>query len=175
MRNSILKRAVGAVLCSALLLVSFSVYASAGAAPQSTAGTSATVSFGVQTAQFTESRTETTADGIRVRYGTLTFSFAVETASLEARLPIILKTLPDGSIQYETDADWFSLQAKPNRSAALLAAQQEAVPQWYAEQAQCAIYESAAEPARLILTVQGVLQDENWNRVPFTGSCEYYF
>ena len=24
-------------------------------------------------------------------------------------------------------------------------------------------------------TVQGVLQDENWNRVPFSGSSEYYF
>lgn len=128
-----------------------------------------------QTAQFIESRTETTADGTQRRYGTLAFSFEVENASFEAHLPIILKKLPDGSTQYETTADWFNVQAKPNRNATLPAAQQEAVPKWYVEQAQCAVYESSTDPARLILTVQGVLQDENWNRVPFSGSSEYYF
>ena len=110
-----------------------------------------------------------------MQYGTLAFSFEAENSSFEARLPIILKTLPDGSTQYETDADWFCVQAKPNRDAALPAAQQEAIPHWYVEQAQCAIYGSTTEPARLILTVQGVLQNENWERVSFTGSGEYYF
>ena len=62
-----------------------------------------------------------------------------------------------------------------NTSATLLAAQQEAVPHWYVEQAQCTVYESDTKPACLVLTVQGVLQDENWNRVPFSGSSEYYF
>ena len=56
-----------------------------------------------------------------------------------------------------------------------IAAQQEAVPHWYVEHAQCSVYESTTDPARLILTVQGVLLDENWNRVPFIGSSEYYF
>ena len=107
--------------------------------------------------------------------GTLAFSFEIESASFEAHLPIILKKLPDGSTQYETAADWFSVQAKPNRNATLPAAQQEAVPKWYVEQAQCAVYESTTDPARLILTVQGVLQDENWDCVPFIGSSEYYF
>lgn len=109
------------------------------------------------------------------QYGTLAFSFEIESASFEAHLPIILKKLPDGSTQYETAADWFSVQAKPNRNATLPAAQQEAVPHWYVEQVQCTVYESNTDPARLILTVQGVLQDENWNRVPFSGSSEYYF
>lgn len=86
-----------------------------------------------------------------------------------------MKKLPDGSTQYETTADWFNVQAKPNRNATLPAAQQEAVPHWYVEHAQCAVYESSTDPARLILTVQGVLQDENWARVPFSGSGEYYF
>lgn len=175
MHNSILKQAIGLILCSAILLASFSVYAFAAKEPQSTNRSSATVSFGVQTAQFIESRTEITADGTQRRYGTLTFSFEVENASFEAHLPIILKKLPDGSTQYETTADWFNVQAKPNRNAALPAAQQEAVAKWYVEQAQCAVYESSTDPARLILTVQGVLQDENWNRVPFSGSSEYYF
>ena len=157
MHNSILKQAIGLILCSALLLASFSVYAFAAKEPQSTNPSSATVSFGVQTAQFIESRTETTADGTQRRYGTLAFSFEVESASFEAHLPIILK------------------KAKPNRNAALPSAQQEAVPKWYVEQAQCTVYESNTDPARLILTVQGVLQDENWNRVPFSGSSEYYF
>ena len=175
MCNSILKRAVGALLCTAVLLASFSVYAFAAKEPQNTNHSSATVSFGVQTAQFIESRTETAADGTQGQYGTLVFSFEVEDASFEAHLPIILKKLPDGSTQYETTVDWFSVQAKPNRNAALSTAQQEAVPHWYVEQAQCAVYESTTDPARLILTVQGVLQDENWNRVPFSGSSEYYF
>ena len=175
MCNSILKRAVGALLCTAVLLASFSVYAFAAKEPQNTSQSSATVSFGVQTAQFIESRTETAADGTQGQYGTLVFSFEVEDASFEAHLPIILKKLPDGSTQYETTVDWFSVQAKPNRNAALPTAQQEAVPHWYVEQAQCAVYESTTDPARLILTVQGVLQDENWNRVPFSGSSEYYF
>ena len=175
MCNSMLKRAVGALLCTAVLLVSFSVYAFAAKEPQNTNHSSATVSFGVQTAQFIESRTETAADGTQRQYGTLTFSFEVENASFEAHLPIILKKLPDGSTQYETTADWFNIQAKPNRNAALPAAQQEAVPKWYVEQAQCAVYESDTDPACLVLTVQGVLQGENWNRVPFSGSGEYYF
>ena len=176
MHNSILKQAIGLILCSALLLASFSVYAFAAKEPQSTNHSSATVSFGVQTAQFIESRTEITADGTQRQYGTLAFSFEVENTSFEAHLPIILKKLPDGSTQYETTADWFNIQAKPNRNAALPAAQQEAVPKWYVEQAQCTVYESSnTDPARLILTVQGVLQDENWNRVPFSGSSEYYF
>lgn len=175
MRNSMLKRVVGALLCTAVLLASFSVYAFAAKEPQSTSRSSDTVSFGVQTAQFIESRTEITADGTQRRYGTLAFSFEVENASFEAHLPIILKKLPDGSTQYETAADWFSVQAKPNRNAALPAAQQEAVPHWYVEQAQCAVYESSTAPARLILTVQGVLQDEKWDRVSFSGSSEYYF
>lgn len=176
MHNSILKQAIGLILCSALLLASFSVYAFAAKEPQSTNHSSATVSFGVQTAQFIESRTEITADGTQRQYGTLAFSFEVENTSFEAHLPIILKKLPDGSTQYETTADWFNIQAKPNRNAALPSAQQEAVPKWYVEQAQCTVYESSnTDPARLILTVQGVLQDENWNRVPFSGSSEYYF
>ena len=175
MRNSMLKRVVGALLCTAVLLASFSVYAFAAKEPQSTNPSSSTVSFGVQTAQFSESRTEITADGTQRRYGTLAFSFEVENASFEAHLPIILKKLPDGSTQYETATDWFSVQAKPNRNATLLAAQQEAVPHWYVEHAQCSVYESTTDPARLILTVQGVLQDENWDRVPFIGSSEYYF
>ena len=137
MRNSMLKRVVGALLCTAILLASFSVYAFAAKEPQSTNRSSDTVSFGVQTVQFIESRTEITA--------------------------------------YETTADWFNVQAKPNRNATLPAAQQEAVPHWYVEHAQCAVYESSTDPARLILTVQGVLQDENWARVPFSGSGEYYF
>ena len=175
MHNSILKQAIGLILCSALLLASFSVYAFAAKEPQSTNPSSATVSFGVQTAQFIESRTETTADGTQRRYGTLAFSFEVENASFEAHLPIILKKLPDGSTQYETATDWFSVQAKPNRNATLLAAQQEAVPHWYVEHAQCSVYESTTDPARLILTVQGVLQDEYWERVPIIGSSESYF
>ena len=140
MRNSMLKRVVGALLCTAILLASFSVYAFAAKEPQSTNRSSDTVSFGVQTVQFIESRTEITADGTQRRYGTLAFSFEVE-----------------------------------NRNATLPAAQQEAVPHWYVEHAQCAVYESSTDPARLILTVQGVLQDENWARVPFSGSGEYYF
>ena len=168
MRNSMLKRVVGALLCTAILLASFSVYAFAAKEPQSTNRSSDTVSFGVQTVQFIESRTEITADGTQRRYGTLAFSFEVENASFEAHLPIILK-------KYETTADWFNVQAKPNRNATLPAAQQEAVPHWYVEHAQCAVYESSTDPARLILTVQGVLQDENWARVPFSGSGEYYF
>ena len=175
MRNSMLKRVVGALLCTAILLASFSVYAFAAKEPQNTSHSSATVSFGVQTAQFIESRTEITADGTQRRYGTLAFSFAVENASFEAHLPIILKKLPDGSTQYETATDWFNIQAKPNRNATLPAAQQEAVPKWYVEQAQCAVYESDTGPACLVLTVQGMLQDENWDRVPFSGSSEYYF
>ena len=175
MCNSMLKRAIGALLCTAVLLASFSVYAFAAKEPQNTSHSSATVSFGVQTAQFIESRTEITADGTQRLYGTLTFSFEVKNASFEAQLPIILKKLPDGSTQYETTSDWFSVQAKPNRNAALLAAQQEAVPKWYVEQAQCTVYESNTSPACLVLTVQGVLQDENWDRVPFSGSSEYYF
>ena len=175
MRNSMLKRAVGARLCTAVLLASFSVYAFAAKEPQNTNHSSATVSFGVQTAQFIESRAEITADGTQRQYGTLAFSFEVENASFEAHLPIILKKLPDGSTQYETATDWFSVQAKPNRNAALPAAQQEAVPKWYVEQAQCAVYKSDTKPACLVLTVQGVLQDENWDRVPFSGSSEYYF
>ena len=175
MCNSMLKRAVGALLCTAVLLASFSVYAFAAKETQNTNPSSATVSFGVQTAQFIGSRTETAADGTQRQYGTLAFSFEVENASFEAHLPIILKKLPDGSTQYETAADWFNIQAKPNRNAALPAAQQEAFPKWYVEQAQCAIYKSDTDPARLVLTVQGVLQDENWNRVPFSGSSEYYF
>ena len=115
------------------------------------------------------------ASGPAERLCTLTFSFEVKNASFEAHLPIILKKLPDGSTQYETTADWFNVQAKPNRNAALPAAQQEAVPKWYVEQAQCTVYESDTGPARLVLTVQGVLQGENWNRVPFSGSSEYYF
>lgn len=145
MRNSMLKRVVGALLCTAVLLASFSVYAFAAKEPQSTNPSSATVSF------------------------------EIESASFEAHLPIILKKLPDGCTQYETAADWFSVQAKPNRNATLPSAQQEAVPKWYVEQAQCAVYESTTDPARLILTVQGVLQDENWDCVPFIGSSEYYF
>ena len=175
MRNSMLKRAVGALLCTAVLLVSFSVYAFAAKETQNTNPSSATVSFGVQTAQFIGSRTETAADGTQRQYGTLAFSFEVKNASFEAHLPIILKKLPDGSTQYETATDWFSVQAKPNRNAALPAAQQEAVPKWYVEQAQCAVYKSDTDPACLVLTVQGVLQDENWNRAPFSGSSEYYF
>lgn len=175
MHNSILKQAIGLILCSALLLASFSVYAFAAKEPQNTSYSSATVSFGVQTAQFIESRTEITADGTQRLYGTLAFSFEVENASFEAHLPIILKKLPDGSTQYETTADWFNVQAKPNRNATLPAAQQEAVPKWYVEQAQCTVYESNTKPACLVLTVQGVLQDENWKRVPFSGSGEYYF
>ena len=175
MCNSMLKRAVGALLCTAVLLASFSVYAFAAKEPQNASPSSATVSFGVQTAQFIESRTETAADGTQRQYGTLAFSFEVKNASFEAQLPIILKKLPDGSTQYETAADWFSVQAKPNRNAALLAAQQEAVPKWYVEQAQCTVYESNTSPAHLVLTVQGVLQDENWDRVPFSGSGAYYF
>ena len=175
MCNSMLKRAVGALLCTAVLLASFSVYAFAAKEPQNINHSSATVSFGVQTAQFIESRTEITADGTQRLYGTLAFSFEVKNASFEAQLPIILKKLPDGSTQYETTSDWFSVQAKPNRNAALLAAQQEAVPKWYVEQAQCTVYESNTSPACLVLTVQGVLQDENWDRVPFSGSSEYYF
>ena len=175
MCNSMLKRAVGALLCTAVLLASFSVYAFAAKEPQNTNHSSATVSFGVQTAQFIESRTEITANGTQRQYGTLAFSFEVKNASFEAQLPIILKKLPDGSTQYETTSDWFSVQAKPNRNAALLAAQQEAVPKWYVEQAQCTVYESNTSPACLVLTVQGVLQDENWDRVPFSGSSEYYF
>ena len=175
MCNSMLKRAVGALLCTAVLLASFSVYAFAAKEPQNTNHSSATVSFGVQTTQFIESRTETAADGTQEQYGTLAFSFEVENASFEAHLPIILKKLPDGSTQYETTADWFNVQAKPNRNATLPAAQQEAVPKWYVEQAQCTVYESNAKPACLVLTVQGVLQDENWNRVPFSGSSAYYF
>ena len=175
MHNSILKQAIGLILCSALLLASFSVYAFAAKEPQNTSHSSATVSFGVQTAQFIESRTEITADGTQRLYGTLAFSFEVENASFEAHLPIILKKLPDGSTQYETTADWFNVQSKPNRNATLPAAQQEAVPKWYVEQAQCTVYESNTSPACLVLTVQGVLQDENWNRVPFSGSSEYYF
>ena len=175
MCNSMLKRAVGALLCTAVLLASFSVYAFAAKEPQNTNHSSATVSFGVQTAQFIESRTETAADGTQGQYGTLAFSFEVKNASFEAQLPIILKKLPDGSTQYETAADWFSVQAKPNRNATLPAAQQEAVPKWYVEQAQCTVYESNTSPACLVLTVQGVLQNENWNRVPFSGSSEYYF
>lgn len=174
MRNSMLKRAVGALLCTAVLLASFSVYAFAAKEPQNINHSSATVSFGVQTAQFIGSRTEIAADGTQGQYGTLTFSFEVENASFEARLPIILKKLPDGSTQYETTADWFNVQAKPNRSATLPAAQQEAVPKWYVEQAQCTVYKSDTDPACLVLTVQGVLQDENWNRVPFSGSSAYY-
>ena len=117
MRNSMLKRVVGALLCTAILLASFSVYAFAAKEPQSTNRSSDTVSFGVQTVQFIESRTEITADGTQRRYGTLAFSFEVENASFEAHLPIILKKLPDGSTQYETTADWFNVQAKPNRNA----------------------------------------------------------
>ena len=175
MCNSMLKRAVGALLCTAVLLASFSVYAFAAKEPQNTNHSSATVSFGVQTAQFIESRAEITADGTQRQYGTLAFSVDVENASFEAHLPIILKKLPDGSTQYETTSDWFNVQAKPNRNATLPAAQQEAVPKWYVEQAQCAVYKSDTSPACLVLTVQGVLQDENWNRVPFSGSSEYYF
>lgn len=175
MRTSILKRAAAVLTCTALLLVSFSLYAFAANAPQNDAAAASAASFGTQTVQFTESRAETAADGTQIRYGTLVFAFEVENASFEARLPIVLKKLPDGSTQYETAADWFSIQAKPNRSAALLAKQQEAIPKWYVEQAQCAVYESATEPARLILTVQGVLQNEAWDRVAFTGSGEYYF
>lgn len=175
MRNSMLKRAVGALLCTAVLLASFSVYAFAAKEPQNASPSSATVSLGVQTAQFVESRTEIAADGTQRQYGTLAFSFEVENASFEAHLPIILKKLPDGSTQYETTSDWFNVQAKPNRNATLPAAQQEAVPKWYVEQAQCTVYESNTKPACLVLTVQGVLQDENWNRVPFSGSSEYYF
>ena len=175
MRRSLFQRAAAAITFSALLLVSFSLYAFAAKAPQTTSSSSSTTSFGEQTAQFTASRTETAADGTVVQYGTLAFSFAVEGSSFEGRLPIILKKLPDGSVQYETAADWFSVQAKPNRDAALLAAQQEAVPKWYVEQAQCSVYASSTAPARLILTVQGVLQGENWERVSFTGSSEYYF
>ncbi len=174
MCNSMLKRAVGALLCTAVLLASFSVYAFAAKEPQNINHSSATVSFGVQTAQFIESRTEIAADGTQGQYGTLTFSFEVENASFEAHLPIILKKLPDGSTQYETTADWFNVQAKPNRSTTLPAAQQEAVPKWYVEQTQCTVYKSDTSPACLVLTVQGVLQDENWNRVPFSGSGEYY-
>lgn len=103
------------------------------------------------------------------------FPLKLKTLLLKPHLPIILKKLPDGSTQYETATDWFSVQAKPNRNATLLAAQQEAVPHWYVEQAQCTVYESDTKPACLVLTVQGVLQDENWNRVPFSGSSEYYF
>ena len=95
MRNSMLKRVVGALLCTAILLASFSVYAFAAKEPQNTNRSSATVSFGVQTAQFIESRTEITADGTQRQYGTLAFSFEVENASFEAHLPIILKKLPD--------------------------------------------------------------------------------
>ena len=175
MRISILKRAASAILCSALLLVSFSLYAFAAKEPQNVSATSSTAAFGTQTAQFAESRTETTADGTQVRYGTLVFSFEVENAAFEARLPVILKKLPDGSTQYETTADWFSIQARPNRDNTLPAEQLEALPKWYVEQAQCTVFESATAPARLILSVQGVLQDENWNRVPFSGSGEYYF
>ena len=174
MCNSMLKRAIGALLCTAVLLASFSVYAFAAKEPQNINHSSATVSFGVQTAQFIESRTEIAADGTQRQYGTLAFSFEVENASFEAHLPIILKKLPDGSTQYETTADWFNVQAKPNRNATLPAAQQEAVPKWYVEQTQCTVYESDTAPACLVLTVQGVLQDENWNRVPFSGSGEYY-
>ena len=89
MCNSMLKRAVGALLCTAVLLASFSVYAFAAKEPQSTNRSSDTVSFGVQTAQFIESRTEITADGTQRQYGTLAFSFEVENASFEAHLPII--------------------------------------------------------------------------------------
>lgn len=174
MRNSMLKRVVGALLCTAILLASFSVYAFAAKEPQNINHSSATMSFGVQTAQFIESRTEIAADGTQGQYGTLTFSFEVENASFEAHLPIILKKLPDGSTQYETTADWFNVQAKPNRNATLPAAQQEAVPKWYVEQAQCTVYKSDTDPACLVLTVQGVLQDENWNRVSFSGSSAYY-
>ena len=70
MRNSMLKRVVGALLCTAILLASFSVYAFAAKEPQSTNRSSDTVSFGVQTVQFIESRTEITADGTQRRYGT---------------------------------------------------------------------------------------------------------
>lgn len=84
MRNSMLKRVVGALLCTAILLASFSVYAFAAKEPQSTNRSSDTVSFGVQTVQFIESRTEITADGTQRRYGTLAFSFEVENASFEA-------------------------------------------------------------------------------------------
>ena len=80
MHNSILKQAIGLILCSALLLASFSVYAFATKEPQSTNRSSATVSFGVQTAQFIESRTEITVDGTQRQYGTLAFSFEVENA-----------------------------------------------------------------------------------------------
>ena len=106
MHNSILKQAIGLILCSALLLASFSVYAFAAKEPQSTNPSSATVSFGVQTAQFIESRTEITADGTQRQYGTLAFSFEIESASFEAHLPIILKKLPDGStcLLYTSDA-----------------------------------------------------------------------
>ena len=52
MRNSMLKRVVGALLCTAILLASFPVYAFAAKEPQSTNRSSDTVSFGVQTAQF---------------------------------------------------------------------------------------------------------------------------
>ena len=97
MRNSMLKRVVGALLCTAVLLASFSVYAFAAKEPQNASPSSATVSFGVQTAQFVESRTEIAADGTQRQYGTLAFSFEVENASFEAHLPIILKKLPDGS------------------------------------------------------------------------------
>ena len=83
MRNSMLKRVVGALLCTAILLASFSVYAFAAKEPQSTNRSSDTLSFGMQTAQFIESRTEITADGTQRRYGTLAFSFEVENASFD--------------------------------------------------------------------------------------------
>lgn len=113
MRNSMLKRVVGALLCTAILLASFSVYAFAAKEPQSTNRSSDTVSFGVQTAQFIESRTETAADGTQRLYGTLAFSFEVENASFEAHLPIILKKLPDGS----TKPQWIGSAFRQSQTA----------------------------------------------------------
>ncbi len=86
------------------------------------------------------------------------------------------KKLPDR--QYAVrNRQWIgsALQAKPNRNATLPGRTQEAVPNWYVEQAQCAVYESTTDPARLILTVQGVLQDETGIAFLFSGSSEYYF
>lgn len=83
MHNSILKQAIGLILCSALLLASFSVYAFAAKEPQNTNHSSATVSFGVQTAQFIESLTETTADGTQRRYARWHFPLKLKTLLLK--------------------------------------------------------------------------------------------
>lgn len=133
-----------------------------------------TFKTGQHECKFEELKNEVDDEGTQYRYGNLIFSVEVRAgsgseevdATLLAELPLILITDPDGSVRYETHAQWLTMRQKWTPSNV------HYNPPWYAEVINSALWPKYSGEGIFLDFLATICNDEG-RKFTFSGYVEF--